>query len=262
MRSGVIGVAVPSGPTAISLRDARRGVAEALVARLRSTTESAATTTRRPANFLSVDPLVDETGEPYSYTSGDPVNGIDPAGLGGGGTYCGRNGEPKCPGQTGPDTQTQAKSCPAGQKLIEGACDSVGTAPGDICPKPDAMVGCDSAQWNENNPFDRAPSWPMEVISGFAGVVFCGPGVEACIAGGLAITATNVGSDVESHCSAGTIGADAAFGVAGTSLGAISSAGAAALDSVPAWERFIYGITTNSPSVATGGTQAGLSSCC
>ena len=31
--------------------------------------------------FLSVDPLVDETGEPYSYTSGDPVNVIDPIGL-------------------------------------------------------------------------------------------------------------------------------------------------------------------------------------
>jgi hypothetical protein len=31
--------------------------------------------------FLSVDPLVDETGEPYVYTGGDPVNGSDPSGL-------------------------------------------------------------------------------------------------------------------------------------------------------------------------------------
>jgi RHS repeat-associated protein len=30
--------------------------------------------------FLSVDPLVDETGEPYSYTGGDPVNETDPSG--------------------------------------------------------------------------------------------------------------------------------------------------------------------------------------
>ena len=30
--------------------------------------------------FLSVDPLEDETGEPYSYTGGDPVNETDPGG--------------------------------------------------------------------------------------------------------------------------------------------------------------------------------------
>jgi RHS repeat-associated protein len=31
--------------------------------------------------FLSVDPLVDETGTPYAFTNGDPVNGSDPSGL-------------------------------------------------------------------------------------------------------------------------------------------------------------------------------------
>ncbi len=31
--------------------------------------------------FLAVDPLVDETGQPYAYTGGDPVNGTDPSGL-------------------------------------------------------------------------------------------------------------------------------------------------------------------------------------
>jgi hypothetical protein len=31
--------------------------------------------------FLSVDPLVDQTGLPYGYTGGDPVNGVDPLGL-------------------------------------------------------------------------------------------------------------------------------------------------------------------------------------
>jgi RHS repeat-associated protein len=31
--------------------------------------------------FLSVDPLVDETGQPYAYTGDDPVNGTDPSGL-------------------------------------------------------------------------------------------------------------------------------------------------------------------------------------
>jgi RHS repeat-associated protein len=31
--------------------------------------------------FLSVDPLVDVTGMPYSFAAGDPVNGSDPSGL-------------------------------------------------------------------------------------------------------------------------------------------------------------------------------------
>jgi len=31
--------------------------------------------------FLSVDPLVNETGQPYAYTGDDPVNGTDPLGL-------------------------------------------------------------------------------------------------------------------------------------------------------------------------------------
>ena len=30
--------------------------------------------------FLSVDPMVQQTGEPYSYAGGDPVNGSDPSG--------------------------------------------------------------------------------------------------------------------------------------------------------------------------------------
>jgi RHS repeat-associated protein len=32
--------------------------------------------------FLSVDPLVDETGQPYAYASDNPVDGVDPNGLG------------------------------------------------------------------------------------------------------------------------------------------------------------------------------------
>jgi guanyl-specific ribonuclease Sa len=31
---------------------------------------------------LSVDPLVDETGQPYAYTGDDPINALDPSGLG------------------------------------------------------------------------------------------------------------------------------------------------------------------------------------
>ena len=33
------------------------------------------------AQFVSVDPLVQSTGQPYTYAGSDPVNGVDPAGL-------------------------------------------------------------------------------------------------------------------------------------------------------------------------------------
>jgi hypothetical protein len=32
--------------------------------------------------FLTVDPLVVQTGQPYSYTAGDPINDVDPTGDG------------------------------------------------------------------------------------------------------------------------------------------------------------------------------------
>ncbi len=38
--------------------------------------------------FTSVDPLVSQTGQPFSYAGGDPVNGSDPSGLINAGTIC------------------------------------------------------------------------------------------------------------------------------------------------------------------------------
>lgn len=42
--------------------------------------------------FLSVDPLANETGAPYAYTTGDPVNENDPSGLISAGSICGEYG--------------------------------------------------------------------------------------------------------------------------------------------------------------------------
>ncbi len=42
--------------------------------------------------FTSVDPLVSETGQPFSYANDDPVNGSDPSGLISAGTICGEDG--------------------------------------------------------------------------------------------------------------------------------------------------------------------------
>jgi len=78
----------------------------------------------------------------------------------------------------------------------------------------------------------------------------------------LTITADNAGSDIENGCSAGTVGADTAIGLAGTGLGWVSALGGGALDSASGWERAIYGGTTNAPSGAQGAMQATAGSPC
>jgi len=63
--------------------------------------------------FLSVDPLVDETGQPYAYTGDDPVNAVDPTGL------CSSNGIFLVPGAcdfTSRSWVAQTESTLQGQK--------------------------------------------------------------------------------------------------------------------------------------------------
>jgi hypothetical protein len=68
--------------------------------------------------FLSIDPLVDETGQPYVFTNDNPLNETDPLGLKG--WYCidgqshyyqgdkyGKTGSGKCP-TSGPRTAVKA----------------------------------------------------------------------------------------------------------------------------------------------------------
>ncbi len=84
---------------------------------------------------------------------GDPVNDSDPTGL-----SC-DNPNPNVQAQCVANIRAQQpSSCPASQELVEGACEQIGTAPGDICPDPDATIGCDSAAWNANNSFDQGCS--------------------------------------------------------------------------------------------------------
>lgn len=61
--------------------------------------------------FLSVDPLVDVTGQPYAYTGGDPVNSSDQAGLSGNGVDLICSG-----GGTLPKGETRAQACAGTQQ--------------------------------------------------------------------------------------------------------------------------------------------------
>jgi hypothetical protein len=84
--------------------------------------------------FLSVDPLVDETGTPYAFTDGDPVNGSDPSGLDG----CGAN--PFCYVGSGID-----KLQNFGAEHSSGICNQV------VGGLLGSVTGCDTAQTSANN---------------------------------------------------------------------------------------------------------------
>jgi hypothetical protein len=63
--------------------------------------------------FLSVDPLVGETGQPYTYAGDDPVNESDPTGLSGNpvDVYCSGGG----PG----DPAQQSRECAGAQQIAK-----------------------------------------------------------------------------------------------------------------------------------------------
>jgi RHS repeat-associated protein len=69
--------------------------------------------------FLSVDPAVTETGQPYGYANEDPLNGVDPLGLG----FCllGHNPDGGCRGSS------EAQS--AVRVVAHVASDAVGSTP-------------------------------------------------------------------------------------------------------------------------------------
>ncbi len=99
--------------------------------------------------FLSVDPLADETGTPYAFTGGDPVNGSDPSGLG--------VTEPGYVAQVKRQEQQLSPQCPSGSHVVGGQC--TGTGPGQPCPRVNSTTGeCASAKWNANNPYASGTS--------------------------------------------------------------------------------------------------------
>jgi RHS repeat-associated protein len=205
--------------------------------------------------FVSVDPEVLETGQPYSYATDDPVNVTDPSGLG---SLCdGAKNVSKCEQRLRQQQQAAEGTC-AGNKWAEnGTCITP-----DQCNEALYMRTGSCYAGGPDTFASAAPSWPMEVIDGIGGAVVCssGLGTLACLAGGLTITATNVGSDIENGCSAGKTGIDAGIGIASSGFGAFTALAGAALDGAPTWMRAIYNATTDAPSEGASAFSSG--SCC
>lgn len=90
--------------------------------------------------FLSVDPDVAETGQPYAFTGDDPLNATDPLGLVGGCTtdYCG----PDSGEIVGPSGRGCTENCNPGSPSSPGACNA-DCEPGSVGPLPGAACGAD-----------------------------------------------------------------------------------------------------------------------
>ena len=97
--------------------------------------------------------------------------------------------------------------------------------------------------------YSKGPSTPLKIIEVVGGLIACIPGAAACVAGALVITATNVGSDIESHCSAGDTAVDGLVGVVGAGVGGLSALGAQAVEGAGSAAKAIYSGTTNAGSV-------------
>ena len=88
--------------------------------------------------FLSVDPEVGVTGQPYAYDTDDPLNETDPLGLVGGCTtnYCG----PDSGEIVGPSGRGCTENCNPGPPSSPGACNA-DCGPGSVGPTPGSACG-------------------------------------------------------------------------------------------------------------------------
>ncbi len=178
--------------------------------------------------FLSVDPLVMQTGQPYAFTEDDPLNKTDPLGQ-----SCDSTNAAK-----------QAK-CLANNKAALKRINKNNHPHISCGPKYYATGIC---RGHPQYDYSHASSTPFKVIEVVGGLVACIPGAAACIAGGMVIAATNVGSDIQNHCGAGSTFVDALIGVVGAGVGGLTALGAPAVRDAGSAAKAIYSGTTNAGS--------------
>jgi len=166
--------------------------------------------------FLSVDPMVGVTGQPYAYTGDDPVNGVDPLGLIGAGLACSQFG-------------SQSSQCTAAQQ-VSAQVTSSETA---------GQAGANEPIIDIAGPIvNYVVHHPLQTVGLVVGVIAIATGVGA-LAGGVIIGDVTI--------SAGTLGA-ASF-VAGSTGAALD--GPACLDGHDATACVGFGL--NAGSALLGG---------
>jgi RHS repeat-associated protein len=154
--------------------------------------------TPKTDQFLSVDPDLSQTGEPYAFTNDDPLNLTDPLGLIGAGNFCSRYG-------------SHSRQCKAATKaanaLQKKLCKSGGCGRGGFTSV---------THW-----VDTHHKAIIVTIGVVAGIAAAATGVGAVVEGATALSAA---------AGAGIATGEAASDVASTSVGlALTSAGTGAV---------------------------------
>ena len=170
--------------------------------------------------FLTVDPMVSITGQPFAFAGDDPVNQADPSGL-----ICTKPGpNHTCLASTDSGFNKTA-ACPTGVYNSKGGCTTEG-------------------------PSGEPPAWPIDVAEGIGGAIVCGSGfgTAVCIGYGVLVTGTTVGSDVENHCGGSQTAADGIEGGGAAGLGAVTHLGGPAIEDCALWVRSFFGVATDAPS--------------
>jgi RHS repeat-associated protein len=182
--------------------------------------------------FLTVDPLVAQTNQPFSYANDDPVNGSDPSGL----HDCGWTDPEGCVANAGADTAhfvaTHKKAIEVGAGIALGVA-AAATGVGAIVEGSVLLAGVSVTAGFGASALDYGPC----MSGNRAGCVGLGLGVTGAVAGGFGLAGAGLvagGFIAADSTAAGILGGLGVFGwnvgIAGTIVDATT--GIASADSL------------------------------
>ena len=175
--------------------------------------------------FISIDPDVEETGQPYVYTGDDPLNATDPLGLQG---SAGLVAEQAWNKATAAFAAYCAKTHNRGTRVVHGA----------HCGQ----------HWYQSESLGVA----ADVIGGAACAVGAAATLTAagwiCVAAGVASGSVHELQDQANKCGAGKRIYDAVNGFMSSAMGAFGAAARGAMDSAPLIQKAILHAGTDVPT--------------
>jgi RHS repeat-associated protein len=191
--------------------------------------------------FLTVDALVDETGQPYAYTGDDPVNAVDPLG-----TMVNQGPDEPIAGNSAPcavaadsiDFNDQVNGKLANYVAYNSQADRNNVIVSALDTVRHTLASLPRGYMNM-----RKQSESLPIVGGvnkftnnhepaIAAGTACLTGV-GCVAVTGAAAALNVGNDIKNNCSAGQTFVDGVLGAVGTGFSGVSSLGESALENSP-----------------------------
>ena len=211
------------------------------------------------AQFLSIDPDVAETGQPYEFTGDDPLNSSDPLGLISAGTICGTHGSRSraCRGAK----QVERKVAAFDRRMASGASHARII---NILSDIGHHIATDYDSGNESvgdkipglGPVNRwATQHPVQAVAAGGAAVTCAvTGVVPCVAAGVIAGASNVAVDEYQGCSASQTSVDAITQLLGAGLSGVSKLGEQALEGSAL--KYVYGAHQSAVSAAGSAASA------